>query len=71
MDGSALAAYGDVIVASINFRLDVLGFLGVDDQNDYINGNYGLWDQFNGIKWLHTNCRNIGILIFYLISDII
>ncbi len=60
MDGSVLAAYGNVIVATINFRLDVLGFLSIPERGKYMSGNYGLWDQLTAIKWLHLNCPEIG-----------
>ena len=60
MDGSALAASGHVIVATINFRLDVLGFFNLKERGEYLSGHYGLWDQLNAIKWLHQNCENIG-----------
>lgn len=60
MDGSALAAYGNVIVAIINFRLDILGFLNVPERGKHMAGNYGLWDQLTAIKWLRLNCPNIG-----------
>lgn len=60
MDGSALAAKGNVIVATINFRLDVLGFLNIPERGKHMAGNYGLWDQLTAIKWLRLNCPNIG-----------
>lgn len=58
VDGSALASLGNVIVATINYRLDFLGFFNLPN-NDY-KGNYGLWDQSEAIKWLHLNCFQIG-----------
>ncbi len=60
MDGSALAAFGNVVVATINFRLDVLGFFNLVERGKYLSGNYGLWDQANAIKWLKQNCPNLG-----------
>ncbi len=60
MDGSALAGFGNVIVATVNFRLDVLGFFNLIERGEYLSGNYGLWDQANAIKWLHQNCPNLG-----------
>lgn len=59
MDGSALAAAGQVIVAMPNYRLDVLGFLNLYNSTQ-TRGNYGLWDQLLALKWLYVNCPSIG-----------
>ena len=53
-DGSILASYGKVIVAVINFRLSILGFLS--DMTKKYPGNYGLRDQILAIKWIKQNC---------------
>lgn len=47
-DGSILAAHGRVIVAVINYRLSILGFLS--DMTSRYPGNYGLRDQLLAIK---------------------
>ena len=51
-----LAAYGDVIVVTINYRLTVWGFLSTGDEN--APGNIGLWDQHLAIKWVHDNIKS-------------
>lgn len=48
-DGSILAAYGRVVVAIINYRLSILGFLS--DMTAKYPGNYGLRDQLLAIKY--------------------
>lgn len=53
-DGSILAAHGKVVVAIINYRLSILGFLS--DMSERYPGNYGLRDQLLAIKWLKINC---------------
>lgn len=53
-DGSILAAHGRVIVAIINYRLSLLGFL--TDTTPKYPGNYGLRDQLLAIKWIKQNC---------------
>lgn len=47
-DGSILAAHGRVVVAIINYRLSILGFLS--DMTTKYPGNYGLRDQLLAIK---------------------
>ena len=53
-DGSILASHGNLIVAIINYRLGVFGFLS--DGTKKFSGNYGLKDQILAIKWLKQNC---------------
>ena len=54
-DGSAIAAIGDVIVITVNYRLNILGFLtpGVD----VLPGNYGLHDQILALTWISINAK--------------
>ncbi|XP_050584749.1 neuroligin-1-like isoform X3 [Bombus affinis] len=58
-DGTALAAYGRLIVVSINFRLGVLGFLKTGPKGS-AQGNYGLMDLVAGLHWLHENLGAFG-----------
>ena len=53
-----LAAYGDVIVVTINYRVTLWGFLSTSDEN--APGNIGLWDQHLAIKWVHDNIKSFG-----------
>ncbi|CAF1027669.1 unnamed protein product [Rotaria sordida] len=55
-DGSAVAAIGDVIVITINYRLNILGFLTPD--TNIMSGNYGLHDQLLALKWISINAKN-------------
>ena len=48
-DGSRLAARGDVVVVTINYRLGALGYLG--------SRNGGTLDQVSALRWV---ARNIG-----------
>ncbi|XP_072302632.1 neuroligin-2b isoform X1 [Eucyclogobius newberryi] len=57
-DGSILAAYGNVIVVTMNYRLGVLGFLSTGDQS--AKGNYGLLDQIQALRWLKENIGHFG-----------
>ncbi|XP_045188629.2 neuroligin-4, X-linked-like [Mercenaria mercenaria] len=51
--GDILSVYGDVVVVTINYRLNIWGFLSTGD--DYLPGNLGLWDQKMAIEWVHNN----------------
>ncbi|CAF0710765.1 unnamed protein product [Brachionus calyciflorus] len=54
-DGSYLASKGGIIVAIINYRLSILGFLS--DLTPKYPGNYGLRDQIMAIEWIKNNCH--------------
>lgn len=52
IDGSALAALGDVIVIMINYRLTIFGFLSTT-----MSENYGLYDQLLALQWISLNAK--------------
>jgi carboxylesterase type B len=54
-DGSVIAGIGDVIVISVNYRLNILGFLSGGPER--LPGNYGLHDQLLALKWISTNAK--------------
>lgn len=51
--GTRLAIDGDIIIVTVNYRLGVLGFLGLHQPAS--RGNYGLWDQILALKWVQRN----------------
>ncbi|MBI9058300.1 MAG: carboxylesterase family protein [Labilibaculum sp.] len=62
-NGENLAKKG-VIVVSIAYRVGQLGFLAhpklsVESPNN-VSGNYGLFDQIAGLKWIQKNIANFG-----------
>ncbi|KAM9377868.1 fatty acyl-CoA hydrolase precursor, medium chain isoform 2-T2 [Pholidichthys leucotaenia] len=57
-DGSALAAYQDVVVVLIQYRLGYLGFMSTGDEN--ISGNFGLLDQIEALRWVQQHIHNFG-----------
>lgn len=54
-DGSAIAALGDIVVITINYRLNVFGFLAADSEG--LSGNYGLYDQLLALQWISSNAE--------------
>ena len=51
--GHQLAANGQVVVVTINYRLGALGFLSTGDP--HAPGNYGLLDMAMALKWTYDN----------------
>jgi len=56
--GEDLAVTGHVIVVTINYRVGTMGFLSSGDR--YAEGNYGLYDQLQALKWVKANIPNFG-----------
>ena len=57
-DGSRLAARGDVVVVTLNYRLGVFGFLHLADRPGW--GNLGLLDQVAALEWVRANIAAFG-----------
>ncbi|KAK4300064.1 hypothetical protein Pmani_027712 [Petrolisthes manimaculis] len=53
--GHMLAAWGEVVVVTFNYRLGALGFLSTGDVNS--PGNYGLMDMAAALEWVYNNIR--------------
>lgn len=61
-DGLNLSKSSDVVVVSVNHRLNVLGFLdlsGVSDKYKY-SANAGMLDLVAALEWVKTNIANFG-----------
>lgn len=58
-DGTILAALGDVIVVTFNFRLNIFGFLSSGDER--LEGNLGLYDQALVLDWIYDNANALGV----------
>ncbi|MFJ4575230.1 carboxylesterase family protein [Streptomyces sp. NPDC088846] len=56
-DGGALAAEGDVVVVAVNYRLGALGYLCLDGVAE---GNLGLYDQLEALRWVNTHIAGYG-----------
>jgi para-nitrobenzyl esterase len=61
--GAGLAARGDVVVVTVNYRLGLFGFLRLKEvTGDKIpaTGNEGLMDQVAALKWVRNNIAAFG-----------
>ena len=56
-DGANLAARGDVVIVTINYRLGALGFLNLPALGET---NFGMRDQVAALKWVQDNIANFG-----------
>jgi para-nitrobenzyl esterase len=61
-DGESLSRTGDVVIVSINHRLNVLGFLDLTAYGDkYKNSpNASILDIIAALEWVKTNIENFG-----------
>ena len=62
-NGKHLAACGDVVVVTINYRLGALGFLNLRDVTDGQHpacGVEGLMDQIAALRWVRENIAAFG-----------
>nr|XP_054309811.1 carboxylesterase 3-like isoform X1 [Pongo pygmaeus] len=57
-DGSALAAYGDVVVVTVQYRLGVLGFFSTGDE--HAPGNQRFLDVVAALSWVQGNITPFG-----------
>ncbi|MGE3327693.1 MAG: carboxylesterase/lipase family protein, partial [Acidimicrobiia bacterium] len=61
-DGSSFAREHDIVVLTINYRLNVFGFLhlGGIDPSEVGSGNCGLLDQIAALEWVKENISRLG-----------
>jgi para-nitrobenzyl esterase len=62
-DGAPLAARGDVVVVTVNYRLGPLGFLHLADLCPNLEGaigNAGIRDQIAALEWVQENIAAFG-----------
>lgn len=61
-DGKNLSAYGDVVVVTVNHRLNILGFMDLSDYGEAYAGtaNLGMQDLVCSLEWIQENIENFG-----------
>ena len=61
-NGSRLAARGNAVIVTLNYRLGILGWLelGGLDRSYAGSGNNGLRDQLAALQWVQNNIRAFG-----------
>ena len=62
-DGANLARRGDVVVVSVNHRLNIFGFLHLADLGGSAwthSGNAGVLDLVAALRWVHDNIARFG-----------
>lgn len=62
VDGSLLAAHGDVVYVSLNHRLNALGFLYLGGMHEDFadSGNAGMLDIVLALQWVRDNIAQFG-----------
>nr|WP_090342409.1 carboxylesterase/lipase family protein [Mycolicibacterium malmesburyense]CRL72809.1 carboxylesterase type B [Mycolicibacterium malmesburyense] len=58
--GRALAADGDAVIVTVNYRLGALGFLDLSEFGDGFATNLGLRDVLFALQWVRDNIANFG-----------
>lgn len=61
-DGKALSKKGDIVVVSVNHRLNILGFLDLSGVNPGYaqSANVGMLDIVKALEWIKNNIGNFG-----------
>ncbi|KAJ6563641.1 alpha/beta-hydrolase [Mycena vulgaris] len=56
-DGGSLVSRTDSVVVTIDHRLNIFGYLGIDDA---VKGNYAIADKVAALQWVHDNIAAFG-----------
>lgn len=61
-DGANLSRDEDVVVITVNHRLNVYGFLDLTDYGDKYkySSNVGMYDIVDSLKWIKSNAKSFG-----------
>ncbi|KAF8173182.1 carboxylesterase [Mycena galopus ATCC 62051] len=56
-DGGSLVSRTDSVVVTVDHRLNIFGYLGLDET---IRGNYAIADKVAALQWVHDNIAQFG-----------
>lgn len=61
-NGATISQRGDIVFASVNYRVNAFGFLYLEDFGAQFkgSGNIAVQDQLMGIRWIKKNIANFG-----------
>ncbi|GGA68736.1 carboxylic ester hydrolase [Pseudoclavibacter endophyticus] len=61
-DGENLARRGDIVVVTLNHRLNLFGFMALDGVDDHYadSSNVGMQDVVHALRWVHDNIASFG-----------
>ncbi|KAM7011214.1 fatty acyl-CoA hydrolase precursor, medium chain-like [Passerculus sandwichensis] len=57
-DGSVFAAFDNVVVVTIQYRLGIAGYFSTGDE--HARGNWGYLDQVAALRWIQENIMHFG-----------
>ncbi len=57
-EASTLVSHSGIIVVTLNYRLNIFGFMRIDETES--TGNQGLLDQNLALKWIYENAKTFG-----------
>lgn len=58
--GPEFLVHENIVLVKIQYRLNILGFLSLQNDDVGVSGNAGLKDQVMALKWVQKNIENFG-----------
>lgn len=58
--GPEFLVHENIVLVKLQYRLNVFGFLSLEDDDGRVSGNAGLKDQVMALKWVQKNIANFG-----------
>ncbi|KAJ3994733.1 Carboxylesterase family-domain-containing protein, partial [Lentinula boryana] len=61
-DRGPLVSRGDVVLVTINYRLNIFGFLGLNTSDSAIPGNFAMADKIAALHWVQEHIADFGVV---------